>query len=141
MVDATAQRVGFEQATDGARQDEALTRTQAGSVSFTELVRAHYDWERAGCKDGPEAERFRAVLTRFQAEEGELKHVYWATKRPSAVALTVKQHAGLRGRLTDQDAKIRLHRATDWLARSSCVALVAAAVACSLMRCPFCAMD
>ena len=122
MVDATAQRVGVEQATDGALQDEVLTTAQSGSVSFPELVRAHYAWEKVGCVDGPEAERFRAALAEFQKREGELKHVYWARKRPSAVALTVRSHEGLRGRFTDQDAQIRLHRATDWLAREQKIA-------------------
>jgi hypothetical protein len=122
MVDATAQSVGVEQVTDGAVRDEVLTRGQAGSVFFPELVRLHYAWERAGCVEGPEAERYRSALKAFQAEEGDLLHVYWATKRPSAVALTRKQRGKWAQRFTDHDDRIRLHRVTDWLARENRIA-------------------
>ena len=122
MVDATAESVGIEQATNGARQDEALTSGQAGSVSFPELVRAHYVWERAGCMDGPDAERYRVALKAFQDNEGDLVHAYWATKRPSAVALTIRRNGRLKQLVTDHDCAIRLHRATDWLAKESAIA-------------------
>ena len=122
MMDATAQSVGVEQATDGARPDEVVTTVQAGSVSFPELVRAHYAWERAGCVGGPEAERFRDAMRAFQTEEGELLHAYWATRRPSAVALTLKPNGRLTRFLTDHDESIRLHRVTDWLAREGPIA-------------------
>jgi hypothetical protein len=122
MDAATVESVGVEQATDGARQDEVLTTAQAGSVSFAELVRAHYAWERGGCVDGPEEKRYRAALTAFQAEEGDLLHVYWATRRPSAVALTLKQRGWLSRMVSDHDARIRLHRVTDWLAREGQIA-------------------
>ena len=122
MVDATAQNVGVEQATDGARPEEVTTRGQSGSVFFPELVRAHYVWERAGGVDGPERDRYDDVLQRFQEEEGELLHAYWATKRPSAVALTRKELGKVAQRFTDHDDHIRLHRVTDWLARESAIA-------------------
>jgi hypothetical protein len=122
MVDATAQGVGTEQATNGARPDEFTTRGQAGSDTFPELVRAHFAWEKADCSEGPEAERYRAVLQKFQEKEGDLVHVYWATKRPSAVALTRKQRGKLAQRFSDHDDRIRLHRVTDWLARESRIA-------------------
>jgi hypothetical protein len=122
MVDATAQSVGVEQATDGAVRDQVLTRQEAGSVSFAELVRAHYAWERAGCEEGAEADRYRTALLAFQTEEGELMHVYWATKRPSAIALTVKRRSRLARMFSDHDESIRLHRVTDWLARESKIA-------------------
>ena len=57
MVDATAQNVGVEQATDGAIRDGISTRAESGSVFFPELVRAHYAWEKTGCVDGREADR------------------------------------------------------------------------------------
>jgi hypothetical protein len=122
VVDATAQNVGVEQVTDGARPDEVTTRGQSGSVFFPELVRAHYAWERAGCVDGPERDRYEDVLQPFQEEEGELLHAYWATKRPSAVALTRKELGKVAQRFTDHDDRIRLHRVTDWLARESAIA-------------------
>lgn len=53
MVDATAQNVGVEHSTDGAAADEAVTVALSGAVSFPELVRAHYAWERGGCVEGP----------------------------------------------------------------------------------------
>lgn len=81
---ATAQQVGTEQATDGVRQEDVVTTAQSGAVSFPEVVRAHYAWERAGCVDGSEAERFRSLLKAFREEEGELLQAYWATRRPSA---------------------------------------------------------
>jgi hypothetical protein len=121
-VDATAQNVGVEHVTDGAARDEVTTRGQSGSVSFPELVRAHYAWEKAGCLDGREADRYRDLLQAFQAEEGELVHVYWATRRPSAVALTRKQRGRFAQKFTDHDDRIRLHRVTDWLARESQIA-------------------
>ncbi|HZM20037.1 MAG TPA: hypothetical protein VFB87_11550 [Gaiellaceae bacterium] len=122
MVDATAQNVGVEQVTDGTRPDEAVTQAQAGSDTFPELVRAHYVWERAGCVDGPEAERYRTALQAFQAKEGNLMHVYWATRRPSAIALTLKPSGRFARWFSDHDESIRLHRVTDWLARESQIA-------------------
>jgi hypothetical protein len=122
MVNATAQNVGVEQVTDGARPDEVTTRGQSGSVFFPELVRAHYAWEKAGCLEGPERDRYDDVLRRFQAAEGDLLHVYWATKRPSAIALTRKQRGKWAQRFTDHDDRIRLHRVTDWLARENRIA-------------------
>ncbi len=122
MVDATAQSVGAERATNGARADEFTTSDGVGSDSFPELVRAHYAWEKAGCSDGPEAERYRSVLQKFQDKEGDLLHVYWATKRPSAVALTRKERTGIAKKFSDHDDRIRLHRVTDWLARETRIA-------------------
>jgi hypothetical protein len=122
MVDATAQNVGVEQATDGAIRDGISTRAESGSVFFPELVRAHYAWEKTGCVDGREADRYSDVLKAFQADEGEMLHVYWATRRPSAVALTLKRRSRLARMFSDHDESIRLHRVTDWLARESRVA-------------------
>ena len=116
---------------------------QSGAVSFAEVVRVHYEWERAMRRGAPDDEleqRFRDKLREFQQKEGTLLHAYWSRRRPSAVALTVRhrrrQKRGklaiwrpLRGKaprtddpLTDPDAIIRLHRVTDWLARESPIA-------------------
>jgi hypothetical protein len=121
MVDGTAEKVEVEQATAGSRQDEILTRQQVGSISFPELVRAHWEWERNGA-NGAGEERYRELLARFQEQEGELMHAYWATRRPSAVALTLKPRGRLGRMVTDHDSAIRLHRVTDWLARESRIA-------------------
>jgi hypothetical protein len=111
-----------EQAVDGEPHDQRWTTGQAGSGSFPELVRAHFDWERAGCSDGADEQRYRQRLREFEAREGEVSHVYWATRRPSAVALTVKPKTGLAGLVSDHDALIRLHRVTDWLVRERRIA-------------------
>jgi hypothetical protein len=61
-----------EQAVDGEPHDPGWTTGQAGSGSFPELVRAHFDWERAGCSDGADERRYRQRLQAFEAREGEL---------------------------------------------------------------------
>jgi hypothetical protein len=112
-----------------------LASGQSGSVSFAELVRIHYAWERAlrrGAPDDGLEERFRDKLKEFQHKEGSLLHAYWSRRRPSAVALTVRPRRRLKPWLrrrrrgddpiTDPDAIIRLHRVTDWLARESPIA-------------------
>jgi hypothetical protein len=122
---------------------EALATGEAGSVSFAELVRVHYEWERASRRGRPDDElerAFRQKLDEFQKAEGTLLHAYWSRRRPSAVALTVRSQRTRRwwslGRWmpararveeevdprTDPDAIVRLHRATDWLAREAKIA-------------------
>ena len=116
---------------------------QSGAVSFAEVVRVHFEWERATRRGTPDDElekRFRDKLREFQENEGKLLHAYWSRRRPSAVALTVRARRRFKSRtlrrwlpvrgksrptddpLTDPDAIIRLHRATDWLARESPIA-------------------
>jgi hypothetical protein len=120
-----------------------LASGQSGAVSFAELVRVHFEWERAqrrGAPDDELEERFRDKLKEFQQKEGSLLHAYWSRRRPSAVALTVRPRgrrkrwriqrwrparpprAGADDPITDPDAVIRLHRVTDWLARESQIA-------------------
>ena len=112
----------MDAAIDTPTRDEVLTTGQAGAVSYPELVRAHYVWERGDGNGGGGEERYQRALTQFQLNEGELLQAYWATKRPSAVALTLKPRHRLARLLTDDDYAIRLHRVTDWLARDSKVA-------------------
>lgn len=112
----------IEQATDGERSDKASTTGQTGSILFAELVRVHYEWERSGASDGELERRYRRKLEEFQECEGQLQHAYWATRRPSAVALTVKPKAPVTSLRGDRDATIRLHRLTDWLARERRIA-------------------
>jgi len=111
-----------ESVTDGAGEAEALTTAQAGSIAFPELVRAHYDWRRSK-QPNPELEdRFRTKLKEFEKTEGDLKHVYWSTRRPSAVALTIRERGWFMWWLTGGDTVNRLHRVTDWLARERRIA-------------------
>ena len=66
---------------------------QSGAVSFAEVVRVHYEWERAmrrGTPDDELEQLFRDKLREFQQKEGALLHAYWSRRRPSAVALTVR---------------------------------------------------
>jgi hypothetical protein len=121
-MDAATEHTNVEQATVGSTRDEAWASAQVGSVSFPELVRAHYEWERSGGANGASEQRYRDVLKKFEANEGELMHAYWATKRPSAVALTLKQRHPIVQLVSEHDAAIRLHRVTDWLARESQIA-------------------
>lgn len=138
------------QAQDGASEQAVIPSSagefasaQSGAVSFAEVVRVHYEWERAmrrGTPDDELEQRFRDKLREFQQREGSLLHAYWSRRRPSAVALTVRPRRRLKRRtlrrwwplrgksqraddpLTDPDAIIRLHRVTDWLARESPIA-------------------
>ena len=121
-MDAATEAAVVEQSAVGTVHDEEWTTQQLGAVSFPELVRAHYEWEKAGARNGDGDARFHQLLARFQQEEGELVHAYWATRRPSAVALTIKRNGWLKQMVTDHDSAIRLHRATDWLARESAIA-------------------
>jgi hypothetical protein len=123
MTGTVESAVDVEQAVDGELNDAPWTTGQSGSVSFPDLVRAHFRWERSDEADGEELERrYRRTLQEFQANEGELRYAYWATKRPSAVALTIKPRGRLIMFLTDNDAIIRLHRVTDWVARERAIA-------------------
>src|ERR687887_2188059 len=112
----------LEQATKGERREKPSTTGQTGSILFADLVRAHYEWERSGACDGELERRYRRNLEEFQKCEGNLQHAYWATRRPSAVALTIKPRARIASLRSDHDATIRLHRLTDWLARERSIA-------------------
>jgi hypothetical protein len=88
-----------------------------GHVSFSELVRVHYEWDSDG---GPTAEgavgrRYRETLAGFQSAAGEIVDAYWCRQVPSAVALTRRERE-LRGRLRRRRKKLeyRLHRVSDW---------------------------
>ncbi len=118
----TSETQAQERAVNGDLQDEQWTTAQMGSVSFPELVRAHFKWERAGDGDGEAEQRYHRKLREFEEREGQLLHAYWAIKRPSAVALTVKPAHGLASFVGDHDTEIRLHRVTDWLVRERRVA-------------------
>jgi hypothetical protein len=119
-TNSTATQV--ENAVDGEPSGERWTNSQTGSVSFPELVRAHFRWERGGPDDGEAERSYQSKLAAFEAREGDLMHAYWSTKRPSAVALTVKPKSRLVSLLSDDDSTIRLHRVTDWLARERQIA-------------------
>jgi hypothetical protein len=142
-VEMTSTAAESQEAAVGQGADEEVSTSGSGAIAFGELVRVHYEWERASrrgnCDPSLDAE-FRAKLEEFQEREGVLQHAYWSRRRPSAVALTIKARPRftrwklqgwrpVRGRfrkqvdpLTDSDAIVRLHRATDWLAREARIA-------------------
>ena len=72
-----------------AESAHGKTDTGNGRVSFSELVRAH---------NGPDEQRYRALLTAFEASTGEIVDAYWCRKEASAVALT-RRESTRRGRL------------------------------------------
>ncbi len=119
---AGVEQTAVEQAVDGEPPDAEWTTGHSGSVTFPELVRTHFEWVRGGAADEALERRYRRALEVFQQDEGALRHAYWATRRPSAVALTFKEKGRLSSFLTDSDATIQLHRVTDWVARESTIA-------------------
>jgi hypothetical protein len=111
-----------DQAVDGEPHGAHLTTGQSGGISFPDLVRAHFQWQQGGEADAGLEQRYKSALEKFQASEGEVRYAYWATRRPSAVALTIKPRGRIASFLTDNDAIIRLHRVTDWVARERSIA-------------------
>lgn len=85
------------------------------TASFSELARAHYDWDRGDEeKDG----RFHETLEAFEAESGRIVDAYWCRKNASAVALTVREQPGrgaLRRLISGDGTDYRLHRLSDWV--------------------------
>jgi hypothetical protein len=105
--------------------------SHSGAVSFPELVFAHFRWQQDLHRNGGRAAKelengYHEKLRKFEREEGRLHESYWSTLRPSAVALTVKPQPGfwplLKSLFTGRDDVIRVHRATDWLAREESIA-------------------
>jgi hypothetical protein len=101
---------------------EKGSTSQVGAVSFSDLVRAHYQREQVrGGSDAAAIEtaekEFYARLEVFQRREGRLDAVYWSTRGASAVAMTVGVQHGGRNPLTDTETNVRLHRVTDWVTK------------------------
>ena len=64
-----------------------------GHVSFSELVRAHHEWDAGGAHaaDGDIDRRYRELLATFEAGAGEIVDAYWCRRVASAVALTRRE--------------------------------------------------
>ncbi len=105
---------GLEEGVIGSENGNGAVDRRSAAGMFAELVRTHHDWERHP-NESDAIERYQHTLEQFEAFEGEITHVYWSTKRASAVALTVKRRGRLVQWVLDDDAVIRLHRVTDWL--------------------------
>jgi hypothetical protein len=102
---------------------------ETGSPLFSGLVWAHYRYERERRKPrpGPELDALEKTysdkLEEFQRKVGDIDHVYWSTRAPSAVAMTVEDESGqvakwlglLGPAIVEHDQRISLHRLTDWV--------------------------
>jgi hypothetical protein len=93
------------------------TANGRGRVSFSELVRAHHEWDANGLSADDAERRFRTLLESFEASSGEIVEAYWCRKEASAVALTRRE--GERRsrllRLRKRTLEYRLHRVSDWV--------------------------
>lgn len=91
-----------------------------GHVSFSDLVRAHWELDVGGTRAESAERRFRQLLASFEAAAGEIVDAYWCRQEASAVALTRREHWA-RGRLLRRRRKLdyRLHRVSDWVATST----------------------
>ena len=93
------------------------------SVSFPELVWAHYLYHRELRRDGalhPPAEaEYRKLLEGFTQENGRVLNSYWCTSEASAVALTEQPGTRVAGFLWRRPPQIRFHSATDWVTRDA----------------------
>ncbi len=89
-----------------------------GRVSFSELVRAHHDWDAGGGHAGAEdvERRYRELRASFEAGAGEIVDAYWCRRVASGVALTRRERQ-LRGLIRRRRKKLeyRLHRVSDWV--------------------------
>ena len=88
-----------------------------GRVSFSELVRAHHEFDAAVDAEAAATveRRFRSLLESFEASTGEIVDAYWCREAPSAVALTRREQFR-RGRLLRRrKLEYRLHRVSDWV--------------------------
>src|SRR4051812_50122580 len=74
------------------------------SVSFSDVVRAHYAWDQQTNgerlhelqEDSPARGVFDDKLRRFEKDAGEIVDAYWCRKQASAAALTRKQGSAPR---------------------------------------------
>jgi hypothetical protein len=84
-------------------------------VSFSDVVRAHWAWDKQNGEHSREA--FDEKVKRFERDEGEIVEAYWCRKDASAVALTRKRVT--RGRLGPigerEEDEYHLFRVSDWV--------------------------
>lgn len=96
----------------------ASNGSEATRVSFSELVRAHHQWDLSTDPGATESvqRRFRQLLRDFEASAGEIINAYWCREQASAVALT-RREVVRKGRVNGRSRKLeyRLHRVSDWV--------------------------
>jgi hypothetical protein len=92
-------------------------------ISFSDLARAHYGWDKRAAVDSSARRDFDEKLERFEAHSGKLVEAYWCQKEASAVALA-RLEPGPPGRLErlrrwlgqpHDVPDFRLYRETDWV--------------------------
>jgi RsiW-degrading membrane proteinase PrsW (M82 family) len=109
--------------------EDGRTRPTSKLVSFSDVVRAHYEWD-AAAREG-DAEKTRIARRRFSEKlvafedrfEVDLVDAYWCRKEASAVALveTRKRESGALRRAfrrvfrVSEAPDFRLFRVTDWV--------------------------
>lgn len=96
----------------------ATNGNRTARVSFSELVRAHHQWDISTDPAAAESvhHRFRQLLGDFEASSGEIVNAYWCREQASAVALTRREIVAA-GRLRGRRHRLeyRLHRVSDWV--------------------------
>lgn len=108
----------------------ATTMGGRTTVSFSDVVRAHYEWDQQAKDaaashsngrrsfDPPARGAFDDKLRQFEKDAGEIIEAYWCRKQASAVALTRKRVSAPRGlgrRGRRQADEYRLFRVSDWV--------------------------
>jgi hypothetical protein len=78
------------------------------SVTFPELVYAHFDWRRGAAGA---VERYQRTVEAFERQHGPIVNSYWCSEVESAVALTAKPRRFLSWFLPPQ---FMFHALTDW---------------------------
>ena len=98
-----------------------------GHVSFSELVRAHHEWDANGGHAAAEdvERRYRSVLSGFEAGAGEIVDAYWCRRVASGVALTRRERE-LRSLIRRRRKKLeyRLQRVSAWVTVCEAVQLI-----------------
>src|SRR6187551_1166782 len=101
-----------------------LTDNGHDHVSFSDLVRAHFEWDQANSNErrsgddrrsGAERRRFHEVLDHFESEAGKIVDAYWCRTEASAVALTRRERERPGRFRPRRKLEYRLHRVSDWI--------------------------
>jgi hypothetical protein len=102
--------------------EEKKVRAKEPGVTFTELVWAHFQWERElyehGAARAEVRREFHEKLGRFRQQEGKLLNAYWSRLTPAAVAVSIKRAPRPLCWL-GKDPELRFHRVTDWLTKDA----------------------
>jgi hypothetical protein len=101
-----------------------LTDNGHDHVSFSDLVRAHFEWDQANSNErrsgddrrsGAERRRFHEVLDHFESEAGKIVDAYWCRTEASGVALTRRERERPGRFRPRRKLEYRLHRVSDWV--------------------------